>query len=433
MRYLVIGAAKSGTAVSKLLASNGNEVWLTDKNAIAEKEELSTLGIKVYDNGHPDILFDTNFDVIVKNPGIKYDVPLVKHFLKLGIPIINEIEVALSYAPNYRYGAITGTNGKTTITTILGELLKKGNRDSYTCGNIGLPISDIVLKEGDRDINLAIEIAAFQLIGCPSFHPVVSVCTNLSPDHLDYFESLEAYYKAKMLIYKNQREDDWFILNVDDEMLIKYAKEVPCKIITCSTEKEADLCVRDEVVYLFDTPLFVATDLKIPGKHNLKNAMMAAAMAYKMGVKPEDIKQVLSNFTGVRHRLEYVGKINGVSYYNDSKGTNPAAAKVALEAFDEVIILAGGYDKKTGFDEIMPYLNRIKKMYVYGATKDKLKAIYPEAVVCKDLKEATIRAKDEAKEGDIILLSPMCASWDQFKDYEERGDFFVDLVETFKA
>ena len=432
MRALVVGAALSGIAISKLLVKKGYEVYLTDIKAIKEKEELETLGIKVYDGGHPDLLKELSYDLVIKNPGIKYDTPFIKDLVDAGYTILNEIDVALSFVSRYRYAAITGTNGKTTTTTLLGEILKRGERKSFACGNIGLPVSEIVLDNGDDDIDLAIEIAAFQLIAAPHFHPLVSVCMNLTPDHIDYFHDLDAYYEAKMLVYKNQRDDDWFLLNIDDEKIIEHAKDIKCKVITFSLEKKADLMRDGDKITLFGKELFDVHDLRLPGKHNLYNAMVAACMAYKMGIATSDIKDAISKFKGVRHRLEYVDTIDGVAYYNDSKGTNPDATKVALSSFKEVILLAGGYDKKTGFKEIVPYLKHVKKMFVYGKTKYEIKKIYPEAVICEDLKEATLRAKDAAGSGDVILLSPMCASWDQFNNYEERGDYFVKLVESFR-
>ena len=432
MKALIIGAALSGNACAKLLVSKGYEVYLTDYNLIQEKEELTELGIKVFDGGHPDLLKEIKYDLIVKNPGIKYTVPFVDYFVKAGYDIKNEIEVASTFVKNYNYASITGTNGKTTTTTLLGEFLKTKNSRNDAVGNIGKPLSTIVLEHGDETLDFAVEIAAFQLLGCFEYHPCVSVCMNLSPDHVDYFGGVDAYYKAKMLVYKNQCGDDWFLQNIDDALINQYAKDVPCKVVTFSLEKEADLCVKDGKVTLFDKVLFEVSDLKLPGRHNLYNAMVAAAMAYKMGVSIESIQDVIKNFKGVKHRLQFVREINGVRYYNDSKGTNPDSTEVAIKAFDKpVTLLAGGYDKKTGFASIMPYLKDVKKMYVFGETKDQLKAIYPEAVVLETMEEALNLAHQEAIAGDIVLLSPMCASWDQFKNFEERGDIFVSIVESF--
>ena len=432
MKSLVIGAGISGLDCARLLNAKGYEVYLTDMHAIKEKDELEGLGIKVFDNGHPDLLKEIKYDLIVKNPGIKYQTPFVDYFVKAGYLIYNEIDVASSFVKNYRYASITGTNGKTTTTTLLGELLKNNNPKNDTVGNIGHALSDVVLKNGDEKLDMAVEISAFQLLACHSYHPVVSVVTNLSPDHVDYFETEDNYYKAKMLVYKHQSGDDWFLLNLDDEVVNRYVHDVPCKIVTYSLDKEADLCLKGNHICLYDEVLFDVDDLRIPGKHNVYNAMVAAAMAYKLGVKPADIKKTIQNFKGVEHRIEFVKEVDGVKYYNDSKGTNPNSTSVALKAFEKpVILLAGGYDKKTGFAEIVPFLDKVKTMYVFGETKYQLKELYPNAIVCEDLVEATQKAHDGAVNGDVVLLSPMCASWDQFNNFEERGELFASIVKKF--
>ncbi|MGB7595046.1 MAG: UDP-N-acetylmuramoyl-L-alanine--D-glutamate ligase, partial [Erysipelotrichaceae bacterium] len=243
------------------------------------------------------------------------------------------------------------------------------------------------------------------------------------------FGESEAYYKAKTLVYKNQRGDDWFLRNIDDTNVLAYTNDVKCQVVSFSLNQEADLCLRENVAYLHDLPLFNLLDLHIVGDHNVQNAMVAAAMAYKLGVSVEGIQRAIRAFKGVEHRIEYVREFQGAVYYNDSKGTNCDATIVALKAFKQpVILLAGGYDKKTGFDDMIPYLDRVKSMIVFGATKDQLKKIYPSAIVVRDLKEAVDTAVKLAKEGDIVLLSPACASWDQFDNYEQRGRIFKDLI-----
>lgn len=427
-KALVIGAALSGVAVSKLLAQKKYDVYLTDLQPIKEKEALLSLGIKVYEGSHPECLKENDYALIVKNPGIKDETPFVSYFKNRGYFIYNELEVANMFV-NYRYGSITGTNGKTTTTTLLGEFLKTLNPSNEAVGNIGLPLSEIVSKHEKDNLACAVEISAFQLLGIKNFHPEVSVIMNLTPDHIDYFHSLEAYYKAKTLVYKNQGPGDWFLLNLDDKNCLQYVKEVPCKVVTFSLIKEADLCLRNNKVYLFNNELFEANTLNLPGKHNLLNAMVASAMAYKMGVDISNIRKVIANFKGVKHRIQYVATKNGVKYYNDSKGTNPDSTIVALKAFAKpVILLAGGYDKKTGFKNICPYLNKVKEMIVFGDTKKQLLDLYPQAIVKNNLTEALQTATKIAKNGDVVLLSPMCASWDQYNSYEERGDEFIRLV-----
>ena len=422
----MIDGALSGVACAKLLRAKGYEVYLSDQNKIKEKEDLEALGI-IVDEGHSAYLKQQKYDLIVKNPGIPYTAAFVRLFLNEGYFLYNEIDIAQRYA-YYQYGAITGTNGKTTTTALLAAFLKCLDPLNEAVGNIGLPLSELVLKYPDHNLTLAVEVGAFQALGLKDFHPKVSVCTNLTPDHLNYFDSVEDYYRSKMRIYQNQRGDDWFLLNIDDEKIIEYAKDIKCKIITYSLKKKADLCLMGDEVKLFDKTLFKLDDLKLPGEHNLYNAMVASSMAYKLGVKIDDIQKVLHEFKGVRHRLEFVREINGVRYYNDSKGTNPDATINALKAFDKIILLAGGYDKKTGFDEVIPYLGHVKAMCLFGETKYEIQKIYPKARLFETMQEALAYAHLIAEKGDTILLSPMCASWDQFPNFEKRGDIFVGLV-----
>ena len=237
-----------------------------------------------------------------------------------------------------------------------------------------------------------------------------------------------------MLVWKNQRGDDWFLINLDDPEIVRRCADLPCRGVTFSLNQPADLCVRQDLVWLFDQPLFALSDLHLPGKHNLQNAMVAAAMAVKMGVSADQIRAGIQAFKGVEHRIEFVAEIQGARYYNDSKGTNVDATCVALKAFDKpVILLAGGYDKKTGFEGLKPVLERIKTMIVYGETRAQLKALRPDAIVVETMQEAVDRAHQLAGEGDIVLLSPVCASWDQFTDYEQRGRQFKAQVHALAA
>ncbi len=433
MKVLVIGCARSGYYAALLLNKMGHEVVITDKNEILPKLELIEKGIEVYDLGHPDHLKEIKWDFIVKNPGIPYHVPFVKYFNDLNIKIYNEFEIGLQYSTDFSLAAITGTNGKTTTTTLLYEILKKQSIQALVGGNIGTAFCELVYKHLNEEANVAIEISAFQLIATPSFHPVVSTILNLTPDHLDYFDSLEDYYKAKTLVYNNQVDDDWFILNLDDEMVVKYATDIKCKVITFSLNTtNADLRVEDNCVYLFDTVLFKCDTLRLVGRHNLSNAMVAACMAFKMGVEPHLIQEAILEFKGVEHRIEYVNTIQGVKYYNDSKATNTDSTIAALKSFEHsVILLAGGYDKKTGFKELEPYVDRMKHLIVYGATKHELRTLKENAIVVDDLKQAVEKAHLLAQENDVVLFSPACASYDQFNNFEERGNIFKEYVNSF--
>ena len=431
---LVIGGALSGISTAKYLNRKGYTVYLTDAREIKEKKELEEIGIRVFDNGHPDLLKDLDYEMIIKNPGIKYNVPFVKHFVDKGMMMLNETEIAMADQPQVKLGAITGTNGKTTTTIMLGTLLHTLNPDNGYVGNMGIPLCDYFLDHDGEEVSLAIEIAALQLIGCPSFHPFVSVIMNLTPDHVDYFGSVDAYYRAKTLIYKNQDEKDYFIRNVDDENILKYCTDVKCNVIDFSLEKEdVPLHIHERKAYYNDVELFDLDRFKLPGMHNVENAMIAGCMAYLMGVKAEDIKEVLENFKGVEHRIEYVETVDGVRYYNDSKGTNVDSTIMALKSFDcPVHLLVGGYDKKTGFEGLRPFLKNVKTMYAYGNTRDQFVPLHDDVRLYDNMFEALQAAHDNALPSEVVLLSPACASWDQFPNYEVRGKQFKEMVRGFK-
>jgi UDP-N-acetylmuramoylalanine--D-glutamate ligase len=428
MKVLVLGAARSGIAVTKLLLTQNHTVVLNDGQSINPPLNFSDPKLTVIEGSHPLSLCDENFDLVIKNPGIPHTLTFLKGFTDRKIPIINEIEYASSLV-DYSYGAITGTNGKTTTTALLGALLKQLHPHNGAYGNIGTALSDLVVDYPEEKLSVALEIAAFQLLGTPHFHPLVSVIMNLTPDHLDVFKDVDDYYTTKTLVYKNQSGEDWFLRNLDDQNVVQYTQNCPCKVIEFSLEMKADLYLKDEAIWLWDDKLFDLSDLHLVGLHNVQNAMVAAAMAYKMGVSVSQIQEGIRNFAGVEHRIEFVREVNKVKYYNDSKGTNAEATVVALKAFKHpVILLAGGYDKKTGFDALIPLLGQVKKMIVYGETKFQLKALYPNAIVLDNLTQATQLAYSLAIEGDVVLFSPACASYDQFDNYEQRGRIFKDLV-----
>ncbi|MBQ1386256.1 MAG: UDP-N-acetylmuramoyl-L-alanine--D-glutamate ligase [Erysipelotrichales bacterium] len=431
-KALIIGAAISGIGAARLLNKYGYRVYLTDAKEIKERKELEAEGILCFDNGHPDSLKDNEYDLIVKNPGIPYRVPFVRYFTDKGYKMYNEMEIACRFSSGMRIAAVTGTNGKTTTATLLGAILEANSPYGITAGNMGVSLCDIVRDHPEERRDVGLEIAALQLIGTETFHPHTAVIMNLTPDHLDYFGTLDNYYHAKTLIYRNMTKDDTFFFNADDPVIAEYCQDIPASVVKFSTERtDTELRAEDGKVMLGDVCLFETKDLHIPGKHNLQNAMVAAGMAYKMDVPTDVIQQVISSFKGVEHRIEYTATINGVRYYNDSKGTNPDAVMVALKAFDEPIhLLAGGYDKKLPFDSLAPFLPKIKQMYVYGATKDALKKLDPRALEFNDMNEAIHAAYERALPGEVVLLSPACASWDQFPNYEVRGKIFKEIVRS---
>lgn len=430
MKALVIGAARSGIAIAKYLNRRNYQVYLTDAKQIPVREQLVREGILVFDGGHPDCLKEIDYDLIVKNPGIKYSVPFVKYFIDKGYEMFNEMDVCLHDQPQHRYRAITGTNGKTTTTTMLGEMLKTLNPDNRYCGNIGIPVADVIEGHQNDQLQLAIEVGAFMLPALKYFHPYVSVIMNMTVDHVDYFGSEDAYYRSKIMVYKNQDENDWFLRNVDDANVMKYVKDVPCKIIDFSLERDdVDLCIKGRKVCYRDVELFDLDHFRLPGMHNVQNAMVAGCIAYMMGVPAETIREFIENFAGVEHRIEFTEEINGVRYYNDSKGTNVDSTIMALKAFNcPVHLLAGGYDKKTGYAGLKDYMGNVVQIYAYGDTRYQLLDLGVKAVLYDNLHDALLAAAKKAKPGEVVLLSPASASWDQYPDFEVRGREFKQIV-----
>lgn len=433
MKALIIGAARSGIAITKLLNREGYDCTLIDQKTVDKSLFSVDNSIRIIEGEHPLSLWDEHFDLIVKNPGIPHTNAFVMGFVKQGYFIYNEIEIALRYAPSYQIGAITGTNGKTTTTSLIGEMLKRKDIRNVACGNIGLAMSEVVFQNGNVQLDCALEIAAFQLIGCDKFKPKISTILNLAPDHLDVFSDPEEYYQAKCRIYMNQNIDDIFLRNLDDENIVRLTHDVKAKVYNFSVDKLTDIYIKDDFVYFNEIELFNHTMLKLPGKHSISNAMVAASMAYLMGVQIEDIKLAIESFKGVEHRLEYVVTINEIDYYNDSKATTAESTIAALQAFDQpVILLAGGYDKKTGFEVLRPYLSKVKTLIAFGATRNQFKELFPNTILVNDMKEAVKLAHLLAINKDKIVLSPACASYDQFENYEQRGQLFKSYVNSLK-
>lgn len=435
---LLIGAARSGVACAKLLNREGYQVTLTDMKEVPEKEELQACGIQVYDGGHPDLLKEKEYAFVVKNPGIPYRAPLVKYFVDKGTPVYTEIEIGYLFAPWFDYAAVTGTDGKTTTVTLLHEMLKKKNSNAVAAGNIGLPLCEAVLESDGSETDVALELSNFQLLGIEKFRPHVSTITNLAPDHLDYMDSLDAYYRSKFRIFENQTSGDFFIRNLDDEVIMSYFNDPeknffgtpPVTILDFSLkDPRADIHRDETTVWFRDVPLFEIADLKLVGEFNLGNAMMAASMAYLMGVSVEDIQSVIRSFPGVEHRIEYVGETNGVRIYNDSKATNTHSAEAALSSFDSnLILLCGGKNKGIDYTVLKAYDSVIKKCFSFGEIRDIFSSVFTRQESVETMEEALDKALELAEPGDTILLCPATSSFDQFKNYEVRGEIFKDLV-----
>lgn len=433
---LVIGLAKSGLAVGKLLKSLNANVVINDYKTLEENPEaieLGELGIDVVCGGHPLNLLD-NVDIVVKNPGIPYSNPLVAKAAELKLPVITEVEIA-SILSEAEMIAITGSNGKTTTTTLVYEMLQNSSRIPLVAGNIGTVASEVVQQVTEKNI-LVTEVSSFQLMGTKQFHPKIAVLLNLFDAHLDYHGTKEEYGVAKANIFKNLTKDDFYIFNEDNEDVVALSKIANGHIFTFSVNKQVErgAYIKDNSIYFLDEKIIPIDEVVLPGRHNLENILAAICAAKLAGASNEQIIKVLTTFTGVKHRTQFVATIDKRKFYNDSKATNILATQVAVSAFQEpVILLAGGLDRGNDFDDLIPSLSNIKGIVVFGQTAPKLIDAAKKANVklikqVKDLKEAVAVAYNNSTQGDVILLSPACASWDQFNTFEERGEAFIEAV-----
>lgn len=433
---LVLGMAKSGTAAAKSLLSNGKKVRVNDRQAKENDNivmELSDLGAEVIVGSHPiNVLKD--IDIIVKNPGIPYENPILKVAQAEGIPIITEIELAGRLAEGDIIG-ITGSNGKTTTTMLLNEMLLKSNRPVKLAGNIGVVATDVA-QALTKDETLVLELSSFQLLGIKTFKPKISILLNIFEAHLDYHKTFENYQQAKYNIFRNQTNDDYLIYNAEDHLITNEVKRAKSQLIPFSINKrlENGAWVDGKSIYFKTEKIMDRDDIELVGKHNLENILAAVAATKLSGGTNEGIRHVLTTFTGVKHRLQFVDKINNRVFYNDSKATNILATQKALASFRKpTILLAGGLDRGNEFTDLLPYLKHVKAMVVFGQTAEKLRGIAESAgvatvVATVDVQAAVKEAYALSKENDIILLSPACASWDQYRTFEERGDMFIQAV-----
>ena len=437
-KVLVIGAARSGLAGAEFLAKQGNEVVLTDMKQAVQVDNLAELGVSFVWGEQPDVEA-IKPDYIVMSPGVPLTIPPVKYAKEHGIPVIGELELAYRNckAP---FAAITGTNGKTTTTTLIGELMKKTGRQVFVGGNIGVPIITYADKLQEEDIVVA-EVSSFQLETVESFCPHLALMINLTPDHLDRHGDMAGYLAAKARIFENQKESDYLVLNYDDEALRELAPQSRGKVIFFSQKHKLEEGVyldgSQVMLALNGESLFIcnADEIAIKGKHNLENAMGAIVFAYLSGVRAEDIRDVLMTFQGVEHRLEPVRTLNEVLYINDSKGTNPDSTIKAIEAYDRpIVIILGGKNKGVPFTELAGLVKeRVKKAVLVGQAKEELAealdaADFNDYVRTESFEEAVTKAAELAEPGDIVLLSPACTSWDMFSSFEERGRLFKKLV-----
>ena len=439
-KVLVLGLAKSGESAARLLDKLGAIVTVNDGKPFEENPAAQSLleeGIKVVTGGHPLELLDEDFEWMVKNPGIPYNNPMVMRALEKKIPVITEVEMAylISDAPII---GITGSNGKTTTTTMIAEVLTAGGQNGLLSGNIGFPASQVAQDAGETD-TLVMELSSFQLMGIETFHPEIAVITNLMPTHLDYHGSFEEYVAAKWNIQKNMTASDYVVLNFNQDLAKELAKKTAAKVIPFSTQEKVDGAYLDGDVLTFrGEAIMKASELGVPGSHNVENALATITVAKLRGIDNQVIRETLAHFGGVKHRLQYVGEINQVKFYNDSKSTNILATQKALSGFDnsKVILIAGGLDRGNEFDELVPDIKGLKKMVILGESAARVKRAADQAEVsyldATDIRDATRKAFSVAEPGDIVLLSPANASWDMYKNFEVRGDEFLAVFKELK-
>ena len=434
-KIFILGMARSGYEVAKLLAKYTDRILITDQKEQNEEhvKELENLNVSFVVTDKPEELLDDSFDLVVKNPGINYKHQCVVKAKELKIPVVNEVEVAYNLIKDKaKIVAITGSNGKTTTTTLIYEMLKHANKKVHLGGNIGIPLSGIVEQIKNDDI-LVIEISSHQLQDFINFHPFIAVMTNLSEVHLDFFENYDNYKAHKKRIFNNQTENDLAILNYNNEDVLEQTKNIKAKKMYFSTTEAKDAYLEDNKIYYNGKEVISVSDIRIQGLHNYENIMAAIIAVKQFGVSNEVIKEVLESFCGVEHRLEFVTKINDRSFYNDSKATNVKSTMIALNSFKEpTILILGGLDRGHSFEPLVPYLTNVTHIICYGETKERIKQFSDEqnidCVVLDNLEEATKVAYNLSNPGDVILLSPACASWDQYPSFEKRGEKFKEVV-----
>lgn len=436
-KVLVLGLAKSGVAAAELLHKLGAFVTVNDAkpfDANPEAQDLLAKGITVICGRHPEDLLDEGFELIVKNPGIPYSNPIVADAVERKLPVITEMELAylVSEAP---FIGITGSNGKTTSTTLIFEMLKIGKRNPLIAGNIGT-VACGVAAEATADNVIVTELSSFQLMGTRTFKPRIAILTNLFDAHLDYHGTFDNYAEAKFGVTRNQTAEDYFIYNADQEIVSDYAKESNAQLIpfTIKGKAEQGISADQTTIYWNGEAILERRDIVLPGEHNLQNILCAVAACLLHGCEVDAMKQVLKTFGGVRHRSQFVREWNGRKIYNDSKATNCLATKSALSAFQApIVLLAGGLDRGHSFEELRDEMKQVKAVVAFGETALRFIEFakscgVTETIRAIDVEDAVGYAARLSATGDIILLSPACASWDQHPSFEVRGDLFIDRV-----
>ena len=439
-KVAIFGMARSGVACAKLLRSLGAEVFVSDmkpSNLLAsEIAQLADLNVD-FETGDHTTKAITNKDYLVISPGVPLSIPILKEAENRGIPIFSEIEIAF-WLTDAKIVGITGSNGKTTTTTLVGEILKEDKKESQIGGNIGIPFSSLVDKVSKEGV-MVLELSSFQLERIEEFRPYVSAVLNISADHLDRHPDLKSYIDAKLRILENQTDSDFAVLNADDKNSMELALYSPSKKIFFSTKKELELgaFIKDGMLLYKinekEDKIIETKDIGIKGPHNLSNAAAACAICAVLEVSPLSMKETLKRFKGVEHRLEEVATLSGVKFVNDSKATNVESVWYALQSVKEpIILIAGGKDKGADFTKLRELVKkRVKVLILIGEAKEKMGDVLSDLVSTShsdSLEEAVELSFKKAEAGDTVLLSPACASFDMFKDYQHRGEVFKSSV-----
>ncbi len=433
-RVLVLGAARSGIAAAAYLRNVDAYVTINtgSEPSTEERMKIEALGINGVFGSHPLELLDTT-DMIVKNPGIPYHIPLLQAALERNIPIYTEVELAY-LATDATFVAITGSNGKTTTTTLVHELLKGGSRPVHVAGNIGFPAIEVASKAKQGDV-IVIELSSFQLMGVEQFHPQAAALLNLSPAHLDYHGDFDSYADAKGNLFRNMTAADRVVVKGSDTEVMK---RVPSGLpVSTFGYDSGDAHVVDGWITLHGEPVIRVEDLALGGAHNVENVLAALLLVEPFDIPRAHIERVLQTFGGVAHRTESLGRVLGRRVYNDSKATNNVAAEAALNGFEAPIVwVCGGLERGADLTSLVPALGRVKAIVAYGETAERFKSL-GEAEQIPSFAVATLEAAvplafEQSATDDVILLSPACASWDQYKTFEERGEHFVRLVNAYE-
>ena len=442
-KVLILGLARSGYEAAKVLIKRGNTVILNDNKELEKQnseqvKELESIGVQLIFGSHPDNLLDDSFDYLIKNPGVPIDHKYVLKAKELGIEVINEVEMAYSLLPSdIKLIGITGTNGKTTTTTLTYEILKEAfGSKVHLAGNIGYPLCSI-LDNLKKDDIIVMEVSCQQGENIKKFKPNIGLFTNIDQAHIDFMKTFEHYKDTKTRMFYNQDSNDVAIINIEDEELMSELKNIKSVQKYFSSKNEINGCYKkDNKIYYYDEEVIDITNIKIPGIHNLENIMGAIMIAKEFGVSNEIIDKVLSTFTGVEHRLEYVDTVNGVRYYNDTEATNIKCSQIALSSFDtDVTIILGGLERGQNFDDLIPYMKHVKNIIGIGQCRERVRDFGEKqgipTYIYEKLEDGFKKCVEVTKSG-VVLLSPASASWDQYKECEIRGAEFKKYVEELK-